>query len=300
MNAAPVALFVYKRPEHTRNALLALSSNKLAEHTDLYIFADGPKSEMDRYAVAEVRACVKKVAGFRSVHIAERSENLGLSRSIIDGVGQLCELHGRVIVVEDDLVVSRHFLAYMNSGLDLYDDERSVISIHGYVYPIMEKLPESFFLKGADCWGWATWKRGWDIFEPDGARLLSELKARGLGREFDFDGTYPYTKMLQNQVQGKNDSWAIRWYASAFLRNMLTLYPGRTLVRNMGNDGSGTHCVPTDIFGDQAFLTTRMRLKRIAVEECAEARKCFEGFFRSIAPTWQQRFRRWASRLTQS
>ena len=127
----------------------------------------------------------------------------------------------KVIVLEDDLVTSPHFLQYMNDGLGIYERDDRVISIHGYSYPVHGKLPETFFLRGADCLGWATWKRGWDLFEDDGQRLLNELERRNLTRSFDFDGSYPYTQMLRDQIAGSNSSWAVRWYASAFLRDKL-------------------------------------------------------------------------------
>ena len=123
---------------------------------------------------------------------------------------------GRVIVLEDDLECSP-FLQFMNRALDVYADDHRVISISGYIYPIKGDFTGDVFLRGADCWGWATWKRGWDLFRSDGNALLSELQSRQLSAAFDFDGSYPYTEMLTDQVNGKNDSWAIRWYASAFL-----------------------------------------------------------------------------------
>jgi hypothetical protein len=211
------------------------------------------------------------------VSIVERETNFGLARSIIDGATQVCEKHGQVIVLEDDMVTSPFFLNYMNEGLNKYRHDHRVISIHGYVYPIEQVLPETFFLKGADCWGWATWKRGWELFDPDGKRLLDELKRRKLTRQFDFDGSYPYTKMLQNQIGRKNDSWAIRWYASAFLKDKLTLYPGRSLVHNIGTDGSGVHCSETKIFSG-SLARSPVSVEHVAVEETLIARQLFAEF----------------------
>ena len=144
-------------------------------------------------------------------------------------------------MLEDDLLTSPYFLDFMNEGLSIYEEDEKVISIHGYVYPISEKLPETFFLRGADCWGWATWKRGWDLFEPDGGLLLNKLEESKQTEEFDFNRSYPYTQMLKDQINGKTNSWAVRWYASAFLQNKYTLYPGKSLVSNIGGDGSGTN-----------------------------------------------------------
>jgi len=127
----------------------------------------------------------------------------------------------------------------MNDGLRIYENEDEVISIHSYLYRVRTKLPDTFFLRGADCSGWATWKRGWDLFEPDGKVLLQKLIETNQSEAFDFGGNYPYTQMLIDQIEGKTNSWAIRWYASAFVNNKFTLYPGKPLVSNIGGDGTG-------------------------------------------------------------
>lgn len=279
MTSAPVALFVYNRPWHTRRTVEALRANLYASETPLYIFSDAPRNAAASEAVAEVRSFLREITGFKSVLIIERENNFGLARSIIDGVSQVCEEHGRVIVLEDDLVTSLYFLKYMNDGLEKYRDEHKVISIHGYIYPVEKALPETFFLKGADCWGWATWKRGWNVFEQDGQKLLDELKRRKLTYQFDFDGSYPYTKMLRNRIAGKNSSWAILWYASAFLQDKLTLYPGRSLVHNIGLDGSGAHCSPEESFSSE-IGEAPVTLGNINIEESALARQQFAKFLR--------------------
>jgi hypothetical protein len=245
---APIALFVYNRLDHTLQTIASLQKNILAEKSDLYVFSDGAKSEEGEKKVKVVREYIKNISGFKSLSIIERSSNFGLANSIISGVTQLSNEFGKVIVVEDDLVTSPYFLKYMNDGLEIYEKNEEVISIHGYIYPVRQKLPETFFLRGADCWGWATWKRGWDLFEPNGRKLLEELESKGLENEFNFNGNFDYIKMLKSQINGLNNSWAIRWYASAFLKNKLTLYPGKSFVLNIGNDESGTHCQKTEVY----------------------------------------------------
>jgi hypothetical protein len=281
---APLALFVYNRPWHTRQTVEALLASPIATESHLYVFSDAPRNEAASHMVGEIRSYISSLAGFKSITIVERETNLGLAQSIIDGVTRLCAEYGRVIVLEDDLVTSPHFLQYLNDGLDVYKDVEQVVSIHGYVYPLKATLPETFFLRGADCWGWATWKRGWDLFEPDSQILLRELTERKLTHSFDFDGTYPYTKMLKYQMKGKNNSWAIRWYASAFLRNKLTLYPGRSLVLNIGMDKSGTHCSTTsDFAGDMA--DSPVRIESIPVVEHLFARQQYITFHKAIRPS---------------
>lgn len=281
MKLSPIALFVYNRLWHTKQTIEALRKNILASESDLIIFSDGPKNfEKSREEVLKVREYLKDITGFKNVRIVVREYNLGLAQSIISGVTEIINQFGRIIVLEDDMISSRYFLQYMNEALDLYEKESQVISIHGYAYPIGKQLSETFFLKGADCWGWATWKRGWDLFESDGRKLLKELEGKKLTREFDFFGSYPYTQMLRDQISGKNDSWAIRWYASAFLQNKFTLYPGKSLIKNIGLDGSGTHCRGDDAFEDKSQeKDIAIKVKRIDVREDANARLAFMHFF---------------------
>lgn len=280
---APVALFVYDRPWHARRTVEALLANAEAAKTSLYVFSDGPRNAGASDTVAQVRSYIREIGDFGSVTVIERESNLGLARSIIDGVTRLCEKHGRVIVVEDDLVTSPHFLKYMNDGLNLYEHDERVISIHGYQYPVKTALPETFFLRGADCWGWATWKRGWDLFEPDGRLLLRQLQERKLTDRFDFDGSYPYARMLKKQIEGKNDSWAIRWHASAFLKDKFTLYPGCSLVRNIGTDSSGTHCSTTGAYTGE-LADSPIRIDPIRVEENDYAREQIVRFHKATRP----------------
>lgn len=286
MSLSPIVLFVYNRLEHTRKTVEALQKNTLAKDSELYVFADGPilrQSSEGQAKVKEVRNYIKTITGFKKIEIILRNENFGLSKSIVSGVTNIVNKYGKVIVLEDDLVTSPYFLEYMNDALDLYLHEESVVSIHGYIYPAKENLPETFFLKGADCWGWATWKRGWNIFEPDGKKLLSELENKNLLEEFDFNGSYSYSKMLKRQINGKSDSWAVRWYASAFLKNKLTLYPGKSLVNNIGQDLSGTHSKNSEAYRT-IISENKVNVLAIPVTEDVKARKVISSYFESMKP----------------
>ena len=284
---SPVVLFVYARPEHTRRTLRALQQNMLAEESDLIIYSDAASSLEKQLAVCEVREFLQTITGFRSVTIIHRPENFGLAKSIIEGVTEQLGKSERVIVLEDDLVTSPYFLKYMNDALERYADDDRVASIHGYVYPVSQALPDTFFLPGADCWGWATWRRGWALFNPDGQYLLDELKCRKLIRAFNFNGAYPYSEMLEGQIKGKNDSWAVRWYASAFLAGKLTLYPGQSLVNNIGNDLTGVHSGATSKY-DVILSETPVAVSDIPVEPSREGMKAIEKFFRGLQP-WYSR-----------
>ena len=278
-HCAPIALFAYNRLEHTRRTVEALRNNLLAEQSDLIVYSDGPKNEAAKTGVDEVRAYIRGINGFRSVRIVERSRNFGLAKSIISGVTGIVNARGTVIVFEDDLVTSPYFLTYMNEALKFYVYEKRVVSIHGYSYPVNKNLPETFFIRGADCWGWATWKRGWDFFRPEGAKLLQELEARNLTEEFDFGRSYGFTAMLRAQIAGKNDSWAVRWYASAFLADRLTLYPGISLVDNIGHDTTGTHSKQSEKYRSPVS-ERKIDIRTIPLEENIQAKKIFSDYLR--------------------
>lgn len=242
MELAPIALFAYNRPRHLQLAVESLRKNSLARESELFIFSDGPKGLSAADKVKEVRAYLGSIKGFKEIRITQREANLGLARSVILGVTEVVRKYGKIIVLEDDLVVSPYFLKFMNEGLSLYENEEKVASICGYMYPIKIQKDEVVFFRIPDCWGWATWRRGWDLFEPDGNRLFGQLREKRMYRQFNLGGAYNFSRMLRKQAQGRIDSWAIRWYASTFLNNRLSLYPAKSLVNNTGFDLSGSNC----------------------------------------------------------
>ena len=284
---APIVVFTYNRPEHTLRTVDALLNNPLANDSDIIIYSDSARTTNHQNAVNEVRNYLSTITGFRSIKVIHRDKNLGLAESIIQGVTEVLKESEKVIVLEDDMVVSPYFLEYMNEALEQFVDDDRVISVHGYVFPVDIILPEAFFLPGADCWGWATWRRGWQIFNPNGKYLLDELMRRHLIQEFDYNGAYPFLNMLRDQIKGENDSWAIRWHASAFLANKLTLYPGRSLVNNIGNDSSGTHCVTSEDF-DVELSKTSINLNNVIVEVSPIALEAFEHYFKKNSSLQRQ------------
>jgi hypothetical protein len=279
MSAAPIALFAFNRPEHTRRTVETLQANEGARDSELFVFCDGPRTSADDASVAQVRDYVRAIDGFRSVTVRAHDANQGLARSIISGVTAVCGQHGRVIVMEDDLVTSPFFLRYMNEALQFYADDARVGSIHGYWYPVGKRMPETFFLRGASCWGWATWARAWQVFEPDGARLLTQLRQQKLTSQFDLEGAIAYTRMLEDQIAGRNNSWAIRWHASTFLAGLLQLSPGTSLVQNIGFDSSGTHCDESQAY-DTQLIARPVQVGGVPVEQSRAARAALIEYYR--------------------
>lgn len=239
---APIALFVYNRPEHLRQAVESLLKNRLAKESELIIFSDAAKNKDAQAGVQAVRDYAKTISDFKNVLIYNREINFSPSKNIIEGVTKVITEYGKIIVLEDDLSVAPYFLDFMNDALLFYENEPRVISVCGYMYPVKMKNHETLFLRMADCWGWGTWKRGWDLFNPDAKVLLGQLESRKLIKKFDLNGRYPYSKALKRQVSKKAFSWATCWYATALLNDKLSLYPDKSLVRNIGFDGSGVNC----------------------------------------------------------
>jgi glycosyltransferase involved in cell wall biosynthesis len=281
---APIALFAYRRPDHLRATIDSLRRNPEARESELYVFSDAPRDEEATAGVEAVRLILRELEGFRSVNVIHRQRNFGLASNITKGVADVLASHDSVIVLEDDIVVSPFFLRFMNAALTTYREEPRVGSISGYCYPLNRKVGETFFLRGADCWGWATWRDRWSTFNPDGRALLSELRSRGLTDAFDIDGAMGFTRMLEDQLAGRNDSWAVRWHASCFLKDLLILYPARPLARNIGQDGSGTHETRDDNAYDVRLSPTPVKVGGVPIEESSSGRAAVALFFRHPQP----------------
>jgi putative methyltransferase (TIGR04325 family) len=260
-----ICVFAYKRPAHLRACLSALLKNDEARDLDLRVYVDGPKQLSDADAHQNVLSVCNEPWPFSDLKVIQRESNEGLYKSLTSGISEtLCDYES-VIVVEDDIEASPFLIRYLLDGLHLYLGTKDVASIHGYTPPIMQQLPETFFLRGADCWGWATWSERWKLFRHDAAQMAQEIRERGLVHEFNLNGNYDYLAMLDERAAELNNSWAICWHASCFLANKLTLYPGKSLVRNIGLDGSGEHCGPSQVMATKASQSP-VRVEKIPVE----------------------------------
>lgn len=238
---APIALFAFNRPDKLNACLASLKENQGARSSDLYIFVDGPRDSKDIVKVEKVSDISRAATGFRSISVNISQKNLGLAKSLRSGISTVLREHNSIIVIEDDLILADSFLDFMNAGLTRFAQEKRVASIQGFQYPVIPPLNELVAIRGADCWGWGTWKDRWESTNFDTNQLLFELRSRELENDFDLDGSMPYTRMLENQRQGLIDSWAICWHASMFLQDRVSIHPSDSLVFNSGNDGQGTH-----------------------------------------------------------
>ena len=238
-----IAIFAYRRPAHLSKVLNSLYPQLLKINLPVFIFIDGVKLNADESLVRQARQIATSFSDLYGAHLRFSATNKGLYRSLTQGISTVLQDFDSIIVLEDDIKTSEHFLQYMTDGLKTYQPCQKVASIHGYCPPIKHSsMPETFFLRGADCWGWATWRDRWDIFNSDAQEMADQIKSRGLIREFNLNGNFNHFSLLELRANGQSDSWAICWHATCFLADLYTLYPGRSLVKNIGLDSSGEHC----------------------------------------------------------
>lgn len=244
---APIVFFTYNRPNHTRKSLLALSENTLAPDSKLYIFCDGTPASTSEENIKNnnlVKKVIREKNWCGKVEIIESSFNKGLAKSVIEGIEEILNKYGKIIVLEDDLITSTYFLEYMNKGLVLYENDPKVAQISGFTYapPSLLDTKSSFFLPLTTTWGWATWKRVWEIcdFECKDYTLLKQDEK--LAYQFNYNNSYNFKKMFVQQMESnKVSSWGIRFYWNIFKQQSVVLYPEKSLVKNIGWDNSGKH-----------------------------------------------------------
>lgn len=258
-------------------------SNPLFEESNVFVFADGPKenaTEADISKIVEVRKLFEPLSNKLNVTLRFSEINRGLTTSIVSGITEIINQYEKVIVVEDDLELSPGFLKYMNDALNLYENEERVMHIGGYMVPHNKNLPETFFLRAPTIWGWGTWKRAWNKFEVDAGILLKQLEEK-FGKDFSYElnvnGTYNYTKQLNDIAAGKLDTWDIQWAASIYLHEGLCLHPNNSLSRNNGFDGSGVHCYPMDIYEKQK-ISNSILIEEIKLETSRIGEKALMNF----------------------
>ena len=280
MDLAPIAMFVYNRLDMAKRTLHSLKENILAKDSTLYIFADGAKegisnNELDK--VKEVREFIRSDRWCKEVIIIESDINKGLANSIIEGVTKVINQHGKIIVLEDDLLLSPYFLNFMNSALSMYEDEEKVGSISGYIYPMQEQFPDLFFATLPECLGWATWKRAWNVLETDIYKCIAFFDSEEKIRKFEYNHAYGAYDFLFAQKNKKVDSWYIRWAASLFHHNMLTLYPGNNLVSHIGYE-VGTHKYPS-FLKPEPISSKVSQVCLIPIKVSIEGEKLIEDYY---------------------
>lgn len=245
---APIALFVYNRPAHTKKVVEGILANPEAKDSVLYIFADGPKenaSAENLAKIAQVREYIHTIKGFKEVIIDESEKNRGLAPATIRAMTMVLNKHDRVIMIEDDDYPSPYFLAYENECLEKFKDDKRVWYIVGYCDTKEVKPCECDDVFMTDCgssWGFGTWRRCWEktIWDIDDLRGLFQHKSVVYGFN-NYGGPYSSEIMIA-LLNGRNSSWSIRFGFASYLNKGLAIMPNKSLIVNIGFDGTGTHC----------------------------------------------------------
>jgi len=231
--------------------------------------------------IKSTRELIRKKKWCGTVTIVELENNKGVDNITVLGVTKLVNEFGKLIVLEDDIVTSPGFLTYMNEALDIYENEEKVMTVSGYCFPLKATQPDPYLIFGmTSSWGWATWKRAWDKFDPDYKSTFSKINSSGTGKKFNFDNAYDYLGILE--YCNENDRpWDIRWYASVFLSGVYSLWPHQSLVQNIGHDTSGVHSFSTQKF-QHATLSKDVPVKKILLEENSNARNEITAFLKTL------------------
>lgn len=282
MKLAPIVLFCYNRPHHTLKTLESLRNNDLAEESELFIYCDGAKQNSSPEQLEQirlVRKIVKEQQWCGKVNVYESETNNTHPVNLVKRVTEKVNEYGRIIVLEDDLVLGRGFLKYMNEALEMYENEDSVMYISGYLPPVMKKnLPETFFVQNFSNWGWATWKRAWAHFIPDARDIMAVINTPEQIKRFNMDGGINHYKLLQKCVEGPWKYWDVRWFGSVVVRDGLILHPKKSLVRNIGHDRSGMHCDDELVLKHQTIINY-VTVNKIPLKENLAARRAIKNLF---------------------
>ncbi len=251
MSYAPIIIFVYNRADHFIETYNALASCKETKDSDLFIFSDGAKNDAGKEKVNEVRtavAAIKNSGDFKSVTVTESPVNKGLAASVIAGVTEVINRYGKAVVVEDDCVVSPHFLSFINNALDYYENNKKIGSIAGYT-PMID-LPDNYkndvfaAYRSCSC-TWATWKDRWEGVDWELKEIKDFYKSPKLIRRLNSNGSDRFIR-LYRQTKGNGSSWSVRFGAHLVKNNLLTVYPRYSYITNIGCDESGVHSKSED------------------------------------------------------
>lgn len=262
MTPAPIVVFSYNRPDHLRATIEALSTNALAAESELIVYSDGPRKEADVAPIESIRSYLTTLQGFRSVRTVAAPKNKGLARSVIDGVTEVLELYGRIIVMEDDLLCTPDFLSYMNSALHTFGENSLVFSVSGYSFgtnTVANYTEDTALVFRASSLGWGTWKDRWEKVDwevSDFQEFLGNYDRRNQLKNAGED----ILPMIIKQQRGLINSWAVRWTYHHVKYGGYCLIPVRSKIRTIGDDGSGSNPAAATLRQDIAYGPGPIRL----------------------------------------
>ncbi|MBD0401313.1 FkbM family methyltransferase [Flammeovirga sp. EKP202] len=290
MSYSPIILFVYNRAWHAEQVLMAIHKNPEFQDSPFYIFCDGPRNDASQEELQAIKATRDIVKNQRywskQTQVIESDQNKGLAASIIEGVSKVIEQHGQAIILEDDIVTSQGFLKFMNEALELYREDDHVMHINAYLpkSPFQKNnfTATSFYSTHMSCWGWATWKTSWKLFNADTESLIKNLNNQKLEKTLDLNGYFHGTKQLVQNLNGEIKTWAIKWGASILLNKGICLNTSQSLVNNIGMDGSGVNS--GKLFWDpfKTEVTNEISISKLDNEDIEEGNRYFMKFYRYV------------------
>lgn len=245
---APIVVFAFNRLDTLQATIKSLLDNKEASLSDLFVFVDGPRQTKvgETEKVEQVRQFVKTITGFRSVNYKFSDRNKGLANSVISGTTEVLESYDRVIVVEDDLFVSNSFLHFMNTMLDRYSSDERIMQVSGYGCKLSQSVVQgypydAYMNERAHSWSWATWKDRWQTVDWSVSDFNTLSSSKSLIKKFNKRGSDLFG-MLKGYMEGKNQSWYIRFNYSMHKQGRYSIMPVKSLVRNDGFGSEATNC----------------------------------------------------------
>jgi hypothetical protein len=246
-----LALFVYKRPQHTYKVMQSIVRNSFDR---IYIFQDGLRNESDREDWEQVSCLIerfrKNTRGYVEIHISE--VNKGLADSIVFGIEYVLQRHRTVIALEDDVVLSKDYRRFANMSFEKYEDVSRVMSICGagacdavvsdeeYMlsYPF-----DVYFTHTGSSVAFGTWRDRWKCYKRGREYAASILRdPLKCNRIKDYGGEW-LVNLLKSvtQTPDKIDTWATFWAVAEILEDGVSVIPVKALARDIGRDGSGTN-----------------------------------------------------------
>lgn len=283
MDYSPIALFVFNRLDHTKKTVQHLSKNQYAKESELYIFSDAPRNSNDEEGVNRVRKYLRTIEGFKNIYIKEANSNKGLALSIKEGISYILSIYETVIVLEDDIITSNDFLKFMDTALKVYSNNKKVMQVSGYNYPINKKIPDYYFSTMASCWGWGTWKRSWDLYNEDYTTIENQIPIGKIRDKFKVYRNHHFWNQIMNNKNGKIRTWFIFFYASIFINDGLVLYSKTSFTNNIGMDGSGVHNGSTSVYHNRK-LNTKFKEEDLPkyIEENSLSLKLYKKYFKTV------------------
>lgn len=256
-----IAVFAYNRNIHLLRVLDGLKKNLGIKN--IYIFQDGLKCEDHRANWEKTKKVIEEIDWCEKKYILS-TENKGLAKSIVSGINLVMEENDTVIVLEDDCVPAPNFVAFMTQCFEKYKDNKRVYSVSGFSWPI--DLPESdsdiYFCGRVSSWGWGTWKDRWKQYNIDYMAVKKLQDNKELSKRLAQWGK-DLDNMLTDNIRGENDSWAVFWALNVIQNNGVCINPYRSLIRNIGMDGTGRHCGVTNRFDVAVDMDSHNKLFKL-------------------------------------